>query len=876
MACFGPVTSPPSAAGEGANGGRTPATIPDGRRVGTPLPARAPATAENDRVLLGVLRRFQLGDARAGESLAGVAGCVPALISPYREASKLRFDYPLLLHGAIPVLAEHAPHQISTPLADLLRIATASIGDATAGGRILHDNLARLEGIVQELLDNAGAPAPATELLAQAAERLQSELALDPQNRSRLGSAIDQLLAMLPPEVTLLGYSRHASMYLLLHAIRHRLVPRHERLFETLNGLAQHLRDLLRVEQAKGENRQAEHHVQQRVGSAGARFLDAAALSRVVGEGRGSEPLAAHSRRRIEQALGVIETYLATQDVRLVTVVHDGLLDEDTFNDGLPSILHSTPKRRYRVEVRATPAPWLETETLFDEHGAQLARIIGAVRTAQLETEALHDLAPYEPWLDTQSWKDLTREELQLTPAVVALVSGDLVLGDGMLAVSSLLRSGRPVQLLVETEPAFNVGALSEEQTLVQHRLEIGYLGLCHRQTWVQQSTAARPQHLIAGYLTALDEARTGLHILSAEGTAQRFAAPSIHPWLATGSAIEARVHPLFQFHPSGTRGVGDVGGIGRLDLQGNPQPQCDWPAHELHYLECDGTQQSLTLQFTFADFALLHSELHQHFRLVPEGFESDTLVPVATYLSGERHAKRQALPFIWVVKAGGQLRQAVVARELLLATEDRQNYWQTLQAFAGVRNPYVEKAQRQMQAEALERFAAERKQLEARHRAELEQVRKETAGQAMKRLAEMLLGLDLKTGDVVHSATAEAPPVLPTATSPEAVPKSQHAAVIPAALPSDESAGGLETLEMPWVDTPLCTSCNDCININRQLFVYDENKQAHIDDPRAGTYAQLVEAAEQCPARCIHPGLPLNPNEPDVDALIARASPFN
>jgi hypothetical protein len=37
-----------------------------------------------------------------------------------------------------------------------------------------------------------------------------------------------------------------------------------------------------------------------------------------------------------------------------------------------------------------------------------------------------------------------------------------------------------------------------------------------------------------------------------------------------------------------------------------------------------------------------------------------------------------------------------------------------------------------------------------------------------------------------------------------------------------------------------------------------------------------MVQAAEICPAECIHPGNPLNPDEPGLDELIARAAPFN
>jgi pyruvate-ferredoxin/flavodoxin oxidoreductase len=59
-------------------------------------------------------------------------------------------------------------------------------------------------------------------------------------------------------------------------------------------------------------------------------------------------------------------------------------------------------------------------------------------------------------------------------------------------------------------------------------------------------------------------------------------------------------------------------------------------------------------------------------------------------------------------------------------------------------------------------------------------------------------------------------------------------------------------------------------------MFAYDDNKQAYIKDPRAGTFAELVMAAERCPADIIHPGTPLNPKEKNLDKWIARAAPYN
>ena len=73
----------------------------------------------------------------------------------------------------------------------------------------------------------------------------------------------------------------------------------------------------------------------------------------------------------------------------------------------------------------------------------------------------------------------------------------------------------------------------------------------------------------------------------------------------------------------------------------------------------------------------------------------------------------------------------------------------------------------------------------------------------------------------------------------------------------------------------PRCSSCNECIQINDRMFAYNENKQAVIADLAAGTYRQLVEAAESCQLSIIHPGKPRDPDEPGLAELIERAAPF-
>jgi len=92
--------------------------------------------------------------------------------------------------------------------------------------------------------------------------------------------------------------------------------------------------------------------------------------------------------------------------------------------------------------------------------------------------------------------------------------------------------------------------------------------------------------------------------------------------------------------------------------------------------------------------------------------------------------------------------------------------------------------------------------------------------------------------------------------------------AVAPAASAGD--------YEQAWVDTPECTACDECININPKVFAYNDTKKVVILNPKGGSYLDLVKAAEKCTAGVIHPGTPWNPSEANLDKLKQRAAKFN
>jgi ferredoxin len=363
-------------------------------------------------------------------------------------------------------------------------------------------------------------------------------------------------------------------------------------------------------------------------------------------------------------------------------------------------------------------------------------------------------------------------------------------------------------------------------------------------------------------FLSALDATRTSLHLINTGLRAPHGLVP-LNAWLVAGAAIEGRAHPFFRADPKP-----DDCEPAPVDIDGNPEPRADWPMHSFEYLDENGIQVTQALAFTFADYCLLIERLRDHFRLIPAGCDSVALVPIQEYLAMEPDRAYQHVPFVLTVDGNGTLHRVVVSRELALACLDRLNFWRTLQEMAGVRNRYVDLAVERTREEEAARAAAEREQLLETHARELERVRNEAAGEAMQRLTDVLLGMDVATA---MPAAFQAP-----AGAPGAEPSPEDAVQTSADAETVEAEPDTMAFDEPWIDTPLCTSCNDCLKVNTQVFLYNEEKQAYLGDLAKVTYAELVAAAELCPARCIHPGLPQNPDEAGLDALIERAAPFN
>ncbi len=826
--------------------GVEPEPVPTGSTRELPVlpPPRSPLDPQSEGAAIRALRRFHVVGPELNKE-DPPWDFLPALMFLFRDPSRVRTKYPLYLFP--PQHAE--PDNLFEGLRMILERWVSDSAPGPDQARIFKDNFARYERLVRKAMAGELTPQPARPLLATAADALRQELGLEGPPADELGADLDHFLGSVPDGAALLGLSDSVPVFVLLQAVRNQLPPRHMRFRERVHRLLVKLEALLEIEYQKSPESRSAEAVDDALGDVAGRFLDPGALGKVMGAPRGSQPMRPRRRERIGEVIGVLKAYLASDPMPKVTVVHPKQMAASWLRDaeGVRVIHHAEPAR-IAAEV-------------FDESAERMARLFWAARVAELEVVDEYEPICHSPILTNLSWRDFSVEELRLLPPVVALVTARTLPDRGMTSLSRLLLSGRPVQVLATVQSAGTPGGTPGQGPFSGYRLELGYLGISHREAMVEQSSAARPAHLVESIRRGLKAGRPSLHVI-ASGLTFGGRYPRLGAWLHAGAAIESRAHPFFRYDPEAGRSWAK-----RLNFDGNTQPARDWPVYELPCFDSEGQPASLTLGFTFADYALLEPVYHGHFQPVSADCPDDDLVSIGTWVKlGEEELLRK-VPTIWAVDSKQRLQRLAVSRKLALSCRDRLGFWHTLQEMAGINNEYARAAAQQARGEALREAARQLDRREQELQAELERVRAEEAGEALGRLASALVGSEL--------APPPPAPVSPSrfaAAAPGVVAEAERLPETSAAQEEEDDELGFDE---PYIDTPLCTSCNDCTAINALLFAYNANKQAYIGDASAGTFAQLVQAAEKCPTRCIHPGKPMNPDEPGLDELLVRAARF-
>ena len=798
--------------------------------------------------IMHTLRHFHLGNPAAAEQLESLSeDYLPALLSAYRDTSQLRYDYPLYL---CPCDASNSLSlSLAKPLSEFLQERVTLFAPTQESAIILKDNIPWLEWQLRNVTRAIEGPTLIKPLLEEACKQLVKHLNFSNDNQQRLQSDIDKLLENTPADGLILGYGRFPALHLLMHLISNQAIPKISLFKQESEQYIKTLQNLLDVDDTK----QAEAYSAQALKSnlSSSQFFNTESLSKVIEQSsQGSIILSDIRRKRIEDALQVLQKFKEKET--LVHIVHAS--EELTDTSWLDSSQCFTSEHHNDPCHRATE--------IFDREAQELAEVFAAARIARLEIDHLYDEAIHDPWFKHFNWESFSKEELTLVPSVIVLEGAHRLVDDSMVSFSRLLNSGRPVNIFVRVKAHDDPGAKKDEDPFQNYRTELGYLGISHRQAVVTQCSAARHHLLLEHFETSLNATRTSLHLVNV-GLREVGEDSGLNAWLVSGAALEGRAHPFFSFNPGAGDSMAD-----HMNFSGNPQNDKDWPAQPFAYRSEAGEVSEIELPFTFADYALLLPRLTNHFAIIPHSCDAEELMPVADYLALPLTDIDNLVPYVLAVNKDNKLRKLAVSRALIHACRDRLNFWHSLQEMAGIRSRYIDAAKTQIQEQADAELARQLAQIKEQYEQDLEQVKTEAAANVMGRLTDMLLGMDLSGAG---TAIATSTPLAGTGAAETAQPAEQEEESVVEEEPEED-----DTFDEAWIDSPLCTTCNDCTDMNPLMFVYNDSNQAYIADLNAGTFEQMVEAAEICPSKCIHPGKPWNKSEPDLDDLMDRATPFN
>jgi hypothetical protein len=442
----------------------------------------------------------------------------------------------------------------------------------------------------------------------------------------------------------------------------------------------------------------------------------------------------------------------------------------------------------------------------------QMDDLIRAVDVARLEIEGLYREDTHDALLAKAS-PGADHEATNRFPDYLVQIDADQLDAQESSAIVDGLAAGLPLKVLVHTDDVLDSAPFGATHFGFGLRgRQLVNVAIGLNDVYVLQAPGS---HL----LKLSQDLQTGLRyqgpvVFSVFSGASGHAG-DLPPYLVAAAALESRAFPAFVYNPAG----GDDW-ASRFSLSANPQIAADWPVHRFTYETSDHQTAADDLAFTLVDFVACDARYAGHFAKVDRTAWHDRLISVQDALAPAKPPQWDRVPYLPMVDPSHRMGKVLVEDVLMREARRCRDLWHSLQELGGVHNSHARRL--------LERERAKER---------------------------------------------EAPPAEPPAIpAQKPVPEASIAA---AALSTAGSPADARSPGDPYIETPRCSTCNECTQINSRMFAYNENKQAFIAHPDAGTYRQLVEAAESCQVSIIHPGQPRNPNEPGLEELLKRAEAF-
>jgi hypothetical protein len=755
---------------------------------------------------------------RQGNGLDAIEGLGlrPAVLARYRDLSRLRYDFPLVLvaEGALA----GAVRSLSSVVDDML------VENAPRGleGERLRKHVLRLEREIRAMCaarsphdaNRLASPGSTAVQAASAREqgtpgagesRLLSQLwtiaaaALASDDDPSANEVMTHLAAKLAVDGEVVDCDASTPARVCAHLWNSAQQRKASAFRGTVERLIVRLSDVLRAAFIHSEAGQRADALRAALGGLHREAFDFDVMSKLVARNIPKDELPASRRERIERTLAVLKAQRFVRAARLP----DGSADPEAFAFRFDDCAGAADAFRARL-----PA---------------LVEVVKAIAIAELEAAGRYVESQHDAFFEHFDAGALSAHDLALFPDYLVCIAPGCSDAPGNAALMEVMSAGLPVKVLVETTD------LIEEAAVGTGHFAFGVRSVRLANTatglggvFVVQSASS---HLYA-VRERLERAfaHRGAALVSVYAGAPSRELP---PYLCAAAAMESRAFPAFTYDPY----AGDTQAA-RFSLEDNPQAEADWPVASLEYADQDQQRVNEETGFTIADFVLCDPRYAGHFARVPRERWNASLVPADEWLAGDANRRMETVPCLLAVDPEDVLQRVIVDARLVDIVVRARTFWHRLQEQGGIHNSH---------AEIL--LAREKAKWDEQRRREDEQ--RKPAGTA------------------------------PTASSASAAVSPVESPAGPASESAGESAPPARDTDEAWIETARCPSCNECQTINDRMFKYNENKQAYIADISAGTYRELVEAAEACQVAIIHPGKPRNPDEAGLNELLERARPF-
>lgn len=712
-----------------------------------------------------------------------LAGQRPALLAAYRDLTRLRYDFPLVLIEGKTVGAP--VRSLTSTVDDLLQ----KIAPPGMESEQLRRMILRIERDIR-----AAAAAGENGLLSELWDKVATRLE---QADESFGKSARIARAALEVDGPVIDCNAGMAAALVGHLWAAVQAEKAQKFRKTASRLAIKLADMLRSDRLRSDAGRSEESLRAMFGPPHQSLFDFSSMSSLLLKSS-HEQLSPSRHRRIEWALGALKGQRFFAPAA-----------------GQPRPEEAAEPYSFKFDSCA------DAVAAYQARLPELADLVKAMSIAELEIDGAYIESKHDVIFAGFGPGSLSAEDIALFPDYL------VTMGDGQQAIDkaalmAALSSELPLKVLatfgdvVEESVSGNGPIVSGLRNTQLATLATG-LG----EIFVLQSVCSNLYQLRERILRGLKFDGPALFSVFAGIAATGDSMPL---YLTAAAAIQSRAFPALSYDPSAGADMAS-----RFSLENNPQVEADWPIQVLEYADPDLQRIREEVAFTFADFLVCDPRYHRHFVAAPRGLKSESMVPVAQWAAHTPSESSGAVPYVLTANGEDRLSRAVIDSKVISLTRRCLENWHRLQESGGIHNSYAERL-----------LKREKETWE-------EQKRRELASAA--------------------PTAAPAPSVVaPPPTAPVFAPTAlaEAAAAVPERNP-DEA----------YIETERCSTCNECTLINDRMFAYNADKQAFIADIKAGSYAQLVQAAESCQLAIIHPGKPINSFEPGLDELIKRAEPF-